>query len=247
MVSGTLGQWGAGLYSLVCDTTAWLWAHGGAIYGPDGHSALMDARATAALEYMLELRGLMPPEALRWDWWDASEALLQGRAGMALFWNALLPALDDPFESKVAGLIDVAPCPAGFAPRSAGFGEMPGIGRHGGSLLALANTSRNQEAAWIFMQWASSPAVLERACRISGATPIRRSTYTALQAQPGAPRHLNATFDTITRRLGTEPRLPAWPTLAVDHLAVEMGRLLAGEQSVRSTQEHMACAAEALA
>ena len=33
---GTSGQMKSGHYSLECDWTAWLWGHGGSIFGPDG-------------------------------------------------------------------------------------------------------------------------------------------------------------------------------------------------------------------
>jgi hypothetical protein len=44
--------------------------------------------------------------------------------------------------------------------------------------------------------------------------------------------------------MGTEPHLPAWPSLAVDRFAAELGKMITGQQSMRATLDHMATQAE---
>jgi multiple sugar transport system substrate-binding protein len=113
----------------------------------------------------------------------------------------------------------------------------------GGSTLGISRDSRNPEAAWIFLQWASSPQVHARAVALSGATPIRRSAYPDGEAPPRL-AHLPATLATIEGMLGSEPRLAAWPDLAVDGLANELGWLVQGAQDLPTTLRRMAVIAE---
>jgi len=68
------------------------------------------------------------------------------------------PWWDDPEASKVSGLMEAAVPPAPAAPlrTETGFGEIPGVGHQGGSSLAVSKYSKNQDAAWLFAQWATS-------------------------------------------------------------------------------------------
>lgn len=245
-IYGTAGQWAAGHYALLCESSAWIWGHGGAFYGADGRPTIADAQAEAGLRRMLDLGRLMPPGVAGWDWWDAADSFMRGEVGLMLFWNSFMPLFADSGLSQVAGKVGVAPLPLGVSTRPAaacGFGERPGLGRMGGSTLAISRDSRSPEAAWLFLQWAGSPSVHTRAAATSGATPIRRGSYAALAGSPGL-AHLPATLDTITGRLGSEPRLPAWPDLAVDGLAGELGWLVQGAQDLPTTLRRMHDVAE---
>jgi multiple sugar transport system substrate-binding protein len=75
---------------------------------------------------------------------------LSGQAAMFLDSSVIYSRLQDPKLSTVIGKIGVAPFPAGPA------------GRHGNShywSLSIAAKSRNKEAAWLFVEWATSKGV----------------------------------------------------------------------------------------
>lgn len=246
---GLLGQRLPGHYALLCEAAAWLWGFGGAFFGADGRPTINDDAALAAFDYMLSLSPAMPPAVGTWDWWDAAAALGRGQVGMGLFWSAFLPSLMNPAESPVAQQFALAPCPAELPPRPAsacGFGETPGVSRQNGSVLALSRYTRKLEAAWLFVQWATSADVLARASLISGATPVRASSYSALPSLarrydvPLNTQHLALAFDAIGKHMGSEPRLPRWPRVAVDQLAQQLGRMTSGQQDVHSTARAMA-------
>jgi len=252
---GTCGQWKAGHYSLECDMTMFLWGHGGSVYGADRHPRISDERATAAMEYMLQLGRYMPPAVTTWDWFGQSHAFAQGEVAFYTSWGEFFPEHDSPARSKIVGLAEPAPCPQPIALRPAsecGFGETPGASHQGGSSLAISRHGKQVDAAWIFLQWATSSDVTSRACILGGgASPIRRSNYedprvkARAKVMTGTTRHLEVTLDAILNRMGTEPHLPDWPALSVESFAMELGKMVTGQQNVKTTLANMARDAEA--
>ena len=254
-IYGTTGQWKSGHYALETNWTAWHWAHGASIYGPDNTVALNDERGIAAAEYMLELGKYMPPGATTWDWSGEGDSFTQGLAGVYISWGEFFPSFDDPEKSKVVGLVEAAPCPMEIALRKkneeTSFDETPGISHQGGSSLAISKYSKNIDAAWVFLQWATSSDITTRASILGGgATPIRKSNFTDPRTQAnnkvvaGTTRHFDVTLDAIENRMGTEPHLPAWAALSVDSFAVELGKMTTDQQDIKTTLDNMAKAAE---
>jgi multiple sugar transport system substrate-binding protein len=251
-VCGTTEGWKAGHYSLLQKMTTWLWGHGGAFFNHDGTPAINDEKAVAGLEYMMKLGKNMPPGVTTWDWFGEAESFARGQAGIYIGIGEFFPSYDDPNTSRVVGLAEPAPSPAALALRSpteCGFDETPGMSHHGGSCLAISRYSKKIEAAWIFLQWATSSDVTTRASLLGGgASPIRFSNYSdprikaKARVTTGTTRHFDVALDAILHHLGTEPHLPAWPTLSID-FAVELGKMTTGQQSIRTTVDNMAALA----
>ena len=253
-VFGSVAQWRAGHYALHCNMTSWLWAHGGAIFGQNGAPTINDDRAHEAMEYMLKLSETMPPGVTNWDWDEESQFFAKGQAAIYTSWGERFPINDDPQRSSIVGLAETAPLPRENSlrsPEKCGFGETPGIGHQGGSSLAISRYCKNKEAAWVFLQWATSADVTVRASIMGGgASLIRKSTYSdpRIKARervgPGTTRHLPVTLDAILNRMGTEPHFPGWEKLATHSFAVELGRMITRQQSIEKTLTRMALAAE---
>ncbi|HEU4406350.1 MAG TPA: extracellular solute-binding protein [Polyangiaceae bacterium] len=252
-VFGTTGEWKSGHYSLECDMTVWLWAHGGSIFGADGRPTIGDERAAAALEYMLELGKNSPPGVTTWDWFGAMGSVARGEAGLVILWSELFPAFEDPAKSKIVGLLEPASCPKEITLRSkqeCGFDETPGMSHQGGSCLAISRHSKNVDAAWLFLQWATSADVATRACLLGGGSgTTRRSIFSdprvkeKARVTTGTTRHYDVLLDAILHRMGTEPHLPSFPELATEGFAVELGKLTTRQQGVKETLDNMARAA----
>lgn len=253
-IYGTTASWQSGHYGLLCNMTAWLWGHGGSIFGANHRPTLNDDNAYAALEYMMELGKYMAPGVTTWDWHGESTSFAQGQAGIITSWGEHFPTYDDPEKSTIVGLAEVARCPQPNALRSAqqcGFGETPGVSHQGGSSLAISRYSKNIDVAWVFLQWATSSDVSTRACLMGGgASPIRKSNFQDPRVKQrdkvtvGTTRHFDVTLDAILKDMGTEPHFPAWPSLAVDVFAVELGKMTTGQQSITNTLVNMQKAAE---
>lgn len=239
-IYGTTGQMKSGHYSLECDWTAWLWGHGGSIFGPDGRFTGNDERGLAAIEYWRELKESMPPGVTSWTWDGQGRSIGQGIAGQVLSWGEFFPSWDNPAASKVSGLMEAAVPPKANALRTVsqtGYGEIPGVGHQGGSSLAVSKYSKSQDAAWLFAQWATSQETQVYITVLGGGTgPTRSSVYddarvkaNAKRGIAGTTRHLNTVRETIANHMGSEPDLPEWAELSNDTIPVELGRYWAGE------------------
>lgn len=239
-IYGTTGQMKSGHYSLECDWTAWLWGHGGSIFGPDNKFSGNDAAGLEAMEYWVKLWKNMPPGVTSWTWDGQGQSVGQGIAGQVLSWGEFFPSWDNPESSRVSGLMEAAVPPAPNALRTVeqtGFGEIPGVGHQGGSSLAVSKYSKSEDAAWLFAQWATSADTQVFITTLGGGTgPTRTSVYddarVKANAKPGIPgttRHLDVVRDTIDNHMGSEPDLPEWAELANDTIPVELGRFFAGE------------------
>jgi len=245
-VYGTAGQWKSGHFSLQCDASVWMWSHGGHHFDRDGRPNYVNDANAAGLDYMMQLGRFMDPAVTGWDWNGEGDAFANGHAGVVLSWGEFFPRFDDPARSKVAGLVEAADCPTEIAlrtPSDCGFDETPGISRQGGSCLALSRYAPNADAAWLFMQWATSADVIARANTQGANTPIRRSSFAdprvlaKNQPGPGTTRHFAVTRRAIESRMGTSPHLPEWAELSTSVNAEEYGKMTTRKQSVRATLE----------
>ncbi|XAT60681.1 extracellular solute-binding protein [Rhodobacteraceae bacterium Araon29] len=246
-VFGATGQMKSGHYSLECDWTAWLWGHGGSVFGPDGKFSGHDDAGLAAMEYWDRLKATMPPGVTGWTWDGQGQSVAQGVAATMMSWGEFFPYFDDPSATKVSGLMEAVRCPKPKALRTVnetGFGEIPGVGHQGGSSLAVSHNSKNPDAAWIFMQWATSFDTQVLITALGGGTgPTRESVYddprilANNRVGPGTTRHLGVVRETIAKDMGSEPDLPQWAQLSNDTIPVGLGKYFAGEYA--SSKEAM--------
>lgn len=251
---GATGQMRSGHYSLECDWTAWLWGHGGGIFNADGKFTGNDAQGIEAMAYWDELYKTMPPGVNGWTWDGQGQSIAQGVAATMMSWGEFFPSFDDPSASEVSGLMAAARCPQPKALRSpgdCGFGEIPGVGHQGGSTIAVSRNSKNPDAAWIFMQWATSYDTQVLITTLGGGTgPTRASVYDDERVKAndrvgaGTTRHLDVVRATIENDMGSEPDLPQWAEISNDTIPVRLGQYFAGDYG--SAQECMDDIAQAV-
>ena len=243
---GTVAQWKVGHYSLLCNMSAWLWAHGGSFFRSDGTAALDDDAAHAALEFMMAMERCMPPGVTTWDWHGEFKSFARGEAGFYTSWAEFFPHYDDPSVSSVVGKVTPFALPREIrlrSPEDCAFGETPGISHQGGSCIALSANSRKKEAAWLFMQWLTSSDVTVRASLLGGgASATRHSSFSDARiltrsniVGPGTTRHFPVMLDAIENRMGTEPHHPEWTPLAMRRLPEILGRMVTGQEDVAAT------------
>ena len=257
-IYGATGQMKSGHYSLECDWTAWLWGHGGSIFDADGKFAGHDERGLEAMEYWRRLYETMPPGVTGWTWDGQGQSIAQGVAASMMSWGEFFPYFDDPSATKVSGLMEAVRCPPPKHPlrtvAETGFGEIPGVGHQGGSSLAVSQNSRNPDAAWIFMQWATSYDTQVLITALGGGTgPTRSSVYddprivANRRVGPGTTRHLDVVRETIANDMGSEPDLPEWAELANDTIPVRLGKYFAGDyDSAKEAMDDIAQAVDGI-
>jgi multiple sugar transport system substrate-binding protein len=217
---GTTGQQKGGHYSLYCDfdSILCLYGHGGAQSTNLGGCALGDAESVAGLDYMTELKKYMPPGVTTWDWSGEAESVAAGTVAMYTSWEEFFPMYDTE-KSVIKGLMNFSiPPPATKLrdPAQCGFGETPNISHQGASVYTVARCSKNQEAAHIFLQWATSSDIQTRGAILGGgASAVRVSTFTDPRATASPLcRHFPFTLDAIEHHMSTEPHNPSQPEVA---------------------------------
>jgi len=255
---GATGQMKSGHYSLNCDWTAWLWGHGGSIFDADRKFSGNDERGVEAMAFWRELYKTMPPGVTGWTWDGQGQSIAQGVAATMMSWGEFFPYFDDPSATKVSGLMEAVRCPAPVRPlrtvNETGFGEIPGVAHQGGSSLAVSKNSKNPDAAWIFMQWATSADTQVLITTLGGGTgPTRNSVYddprvlANNRVGPGTTRHLNVVRESIAQDMGSEPDLPEWAELSNDTIPVRLGQYFAGQfASAQEAMDDIAKAADAI-
>ena len=137
--------------------------------------------AKAALKYWLHLRDIAPPESAASTWTEVGTTFAAGRAAQGLVYgeNAAWIA-SDPEKSKVVGKVGVAlpPTEPGVLEEAeAGKGY---IGYYDGGAFGLPVTSKNKEAALLFLQYIGQDSV-----QPGWAVAAPRITNTATYDDPG--------------------------------------------------------------
>ena len=153
------------------DYMAWVQQHGGTILDENGKPALNTPENVEILEFFGSLFEYAPPGATDY-WWDQREtAFRNGNVAMMEGWSIARAGYEDPEISSIVGKVDVA-----VAPVSEGMEPKYGFGGWGIGINA-DSSPEEQEAAWEFIKWLTSPEVQKEWIRNDGA-PIRRSTLT---------------------------------------------------------------------
>jgi multiple sugar transport system substrate-binding protein len=179
------------------------------------------------------------PAASTTSTWDGQfQMMAAGQCALVQSWDEFFPGLDAN-DSKVKGLWQPAkPLQSEAGLRSTadvGFGEIPNLGHQGGSIMGLSQYSKNQEAAWIFMQWACCKEIMTQCTLAGGFAPMRLSSFADERVKakavvgPGTTRHLETVKWTIDNVMASEPDMPLWAGYSTNEIPTELGKLLTGQ------------------
>jgi len=138
---------------LQCTYDNMIWSFGGEWFDENYRPTVNSREAVEALEYFKSLVPYAPPGVLTYDWDENANAFAQGRAAMTIQWQNAAPTFYNPEKSRIIGnhaftLVPGVRQPDGSIKRTPTFG---------GWSLQIPKDSRNKEAAWEFIVWASSP------------------------------------------------------------------------------------------
>ena len=214
-----------------------LWPFGGSLLDKSFHSNLSSPDSQKGLTFRQNLIKYMPPGVVSWDHAESVNGLAQGQVAMITEWSAFYSTLTDPKTSKLGDCLGVAPEPAGPA------GRLPALG---GFSLAVTSQApeKEQKAAWIFIQWATSDAVAKayvEAGGVSGRTavyddPEIKAKYKFVEPMVASWQHGVPEF---------RPRFPAWP--AISEIIGEFGsKMMLGEVSVEQGSKDIGTRMEAI-
>jgi multiple sugar transport system substrate-binding protein len=132
-----------------------LHALGGTWMDGSGRPTINEPVGLAALERLGRLLGRYgPPNISDFGWQEASKMFAAGKAAMYIEGSSVYPLIEQDVKSQVAGKVGYAVFPSG-------------PGGHGTTVavrgLAISRQSTNPKAAWLFLQWATSPDMVLRA------------------------------------------------------------------------------------
>lgn len=110
-----------------------------------------------------------PPDWTNVTWFDMMQRFAAGQAAMVIDNDFMAGLYENPEKSKVAGKVGYA-----LPPRGPDGSIKSNIWTWALSMNAKA---RNKEAAWFFIQWATSKEVLLRSALAGNLDPVRRSVW----------------------------------------------------------------------
>ncbi len=184
--------------AVVADFLPLFWAFGAEMFDADGRPSLNSPEGIAALKFMLELGKYSPPGYVSFNADEVSAHLLQGTAAQSINWPAWIPAFRNPTRTKVMGKIEITTVPGQ---------KRPGRAEIGNWLLAIPAASRNPEAAFDFMLWATSAEQMRKSA-LRGNPPTRTSVFNDPELQRRFPSYPVQLKSLETSR--PRPRTPLW-------------------------------------
>lgn len=155
-------------YQMTTPFSAFLYASGGSWLGKNGKPAINSKEALNAFETYGKLGNQYgPPGIVSFDWQVPSQQFAQGNVATFLDINLFVPTLENPEKSKVAGKVGYAMVPRGSA------GRAPFLA---GWAYSLSPFSKQKEAGWYFIQWATNKD-LNLAAKLDGWPSPRTSAW----------------------------------------------------------------------
>jgi len=190
-----------------------LHAMGGTWLTPNREPAINSEEAIKALDMwgrLLRLYG--PPGSENNHWYEASSIFSQGKAAMYTDANSLWPVIEDPQKSKVVGKVGYALFPRGPKGQSGSTVAVWGLG--------MPKTSKNQKAAWLFMQWATNKDQVFKVQSEKGVLGCRDSVWKDPKGKAKVPADLAESL-----AQGSKVGTPLWnpPVVAVAEVRDAVG------------------------
>jgi multiple sugar transport system substrate-binding protein len=148
--------------------SSFLYSFGGSWLHPDGSPAMNTPEALKAFDlYGRLVREYAPPGSINNTWQQCLPIFTNGRAAMWIDGAPFSGTVTDPKESKIAEHVGFAPFPKGPA------GSKPFINNW---MWCISPFSEKKEAAWYFIQWATSKE-MDKKVALAGIAPTRKSTW----------------------------------------------------------------------
>jgi ABC-type glycerol-3-phosphate transport system substrate-binding protein len=190
--------------------------------------------AQRATELYLRLLRSSPPGAAGFRMEDALRAFQDGKVAAAVMWHDLAPRLDDPGESKVPMRTDYHPVPSA---------DGDGAALLEADLLVLLETSAQAREAFKTIRWAVSHDV-QRELTLSGGFSGRPSVYD----DPAVKGHLlqhKWRYPRLVSKVAPVPSIPETDRIAT-LMSAELSRAAAGERAPEAALDRIAVQLEKL-
>lgn len=148
-----------------------IWSRGGEPFDAAGRPAFTSPEAHAAVDFLRALAGdakAMAPGARELDSVRAGLLFAKGKVALMANWFGFAAYADTAADSRVKGLVDIAPLPAGPGGRSVSLNVF--------WVLTIGSGSARKALAWDFLRH-SATAPMDKLTTTEGAIGVRRSTW----------------------------------------------------------------------
>lgn len=197
-------------------------SHGGSFLDEDQQPMLDDPGTIAGVEAYVQLAEYAPAGVTNYDWDEINTAMLSGQAAMFLDASVVYPRLKDPSLSDLSEKFGVTGYPSGS------------VGAHSDShywTISMAGSADDNEAAWLFMQWATS-APVQRDLALAGILAPRASAWEGDEiVEALGSQFIDAVKDSLAGAV-LYPAHENW-TEMTDALKIEVQNAMTGSKSVQ--------------
>lgn len=152
-----------------------IWSRGGEVFDASGRPDFASPAAITAVDFIRTLaadKAAIAPDPRTYDSVQSGMLFASGRVAMMANWFGFAAYADTSPDSKIKGLVDVAPLPAGPGGKSVSLNVF--------WVLSIAAGSQNKGLAWEFLRHLAKPE-MDLLTTTEGAIGVRRSTW----ADPG--------------------------------------------------------------
>ena len=141
-------------------------ANGATDVTPDGKVAVNSPEGVEATEKWAELMSYSPDNVGTFTWYEAQNHFAAGNAAFFIDADHMAETFEDPEASSVAETVGYAQPPAGPDGRASNIWLWS---------LGMGSASKNNIAAWLFLQWATTKEQLEKSITKGNINPTRQS------------------------------------------------------------------------
>jgi multiple sugar transport system substrate-binding protein len=141
--------------SIVYEFAIHLASFGAKLWEVDGNTLTptINSDATlAALENFIRFEPYSDPASYTYTWGDVFTSISRGHAATGILWHDYINWINDSIRSYVAGRMKMIENPAG---------PQGSFSTFGGAGIGVSRYSRNPEAAWLWLQWATAKGTQE--------------------------------------------------------------------------------------
>jgi multiple sugar transport system substrate-binding protein len=201
---------GARFPSIIMDWHNHLYSFGGKLWdiNEEGITSSVDSdEAIASLENYARLFEYAEPGSTNYGWLPVADSLRTGRSATAINFTEFAAGMDILEESKVVGKIGYDKNPKGPVGQSH---------HYSGAGLSIPRYSKNPEAAWLWIQWATIAGmqVIVALDQDALSTPTRKSVFAHPEVQrvgTGGLRHIRVAREVLDKNLiNFKPGFPNW-------------------------------------
>lgn len=175
------------------------WSYGAKILDDQGEVTINSPAALDALNYFLELSRYAPEGVSMYQSAQVKDAIYSGKAAVVTeVWPGWISKLEDPNESSVVGKVKVIKHPGQVEKSSPMIGVW---------MIAIPEMSKNKEASFDFIRFATSEAVQNDMAETFGNPPTRGKVYESAslaEKYPWYPAQLDALNNGVARTRTTK-------------------------------------------